>query len=75
MTEESKRQTEEYIQKRLAFDAWLLLRRNLGRTPFYQSAGASYYLRDLTVGARLPWNRVFEVDLTVGTQIGKTAPQ
>ncbi|WP_303166177.1 DUF4127 family protein [Phascolarctobacterium sp.] len=71
LTLENKPQVEARIQTRLSLDAWLLLHRNLGRTPFFQTGSAAYYLRDLTVGARLPWNRIFEVDLNVGVQIGK----
>lgn len=71
LTAENKPQVEAHIQTRLSLDAWLLLHRNLGRTPFFQTGSAAYYLRDLTVGARLPWNRIFEVDLNVGVQIGR----
>lgn len=73
LTAENKPQVEARIQTRLSLDAWLLLHRNLGRTPFFQTGSAAYYLRDLTVGARLPWNRIFEVDLNVGVQIGKSS--
>lgn len=71
LTVENKPQVEAQIQTQLSLDAWLLLHRNLGRTPFFQTGSTAYYLRDLTVGARLPWNRIFEVDLTVGMQIGE----
>lgn len=71
LTAENKPQVEARIQARLSLDAWLLLHRNLGRTPFFQTENAAYYLRDLTVGARLPWNRIFEVDLNVDMRIGR----
>ena len=62
---EEKQQTEYRIQERLAFFADLLFWRSLSRTPFYTDTHNSYYLADLTVGAKLPWNRIFEVDLNV----------
>lgn len=65
---EDKQTVEYYIQKRLSFYALLLLQANLGRTPFYSAQDKNYYLKNLLVGAQLPWNRIFEVDLTVHTQ-------
>ena len=62
---EEKQQTEYCIQERLALYADLLFWRSLSRTPFYADTHNSYYLTDLTVGAKLPWNRIFEVDLNV----------
>ncbi|MCI7676237.1 MAG: DUF4127 family protein, partial [Phascolarctobacterium sp.] len=62
---EEKQQTEYRIQERLALYADLLFWRSLSRTPFYTDTHNSYYLADLTVGAKLPWNRIFEVDLNV----------
>ncbi len=62
---EEKQQTEYRIQERLAFYADLLFWRSLSRAPFYTDTHNSYYLADLTVGAKLPWNRIFEVDLNV----------
>ena len=52
---EDKTATEQYIQGKLSLQAYKLLHDNLGRTPFYQQNGQSYYLRDLSVGAKLPW--------------------
>ncbi|MGM9569118.1 MAG: DUF4127 family protein, partial [Phascolarctobacterium sp.] len=66
---EEKRQTEYRIQERLALYAHWLLWRNLGRTPFYADAQHAYYLSNLTVGAKLPWNRIFEVDLNVHSKV------
>lgn len=67
---EDKTATEQYIQGRLSLQAYKLLHNNLGRTPFYQQSGQSYYLRDLSVGAKLPWARIFEVELQVWTHTG-----
>ena len=65
-----KTATEQYIQGKLSLQAYKLLHDNLGRTPFYQQNGQSYYLRDLTVGAKLPWARIFEAELQVWTHTG-----
>lgn len=67
---EDKTATEQYIQGKLSLQAYKLLHDNLGRTPFYQQNGQSYYLRDLSVGAKLPWTRIFEVELQVWTDTG-----
>lgn len=67
---EDKMATEQYIQGKLSLQAYKLLHDNLGRTPFYQQNGQSYYLRDLSVGAKLPWARIFEVELQVWTHTG-----
>lgn len=67
---EDKTATEQYIQGKLSLQAYKLLHDNLGRTPFYQQNGQSYYLRDLSVGAKLPWARIFEVELQVWTYTG-----
>ena len=75
LSTEEKQQTEYYIQKRLSLYAELLLWRNLNRTPFYSSQTTSYYLKNLTVGAKLPWNRIFEVDLQVWTQLGTSSKE
>ena len=65
-----KTATEQYIQGKLSLQAYKLLHDNLGRTPFFQQNGQSYYLLDLTVGAKLPWARIFEVELQVWTHTG-----
>lgn len=70
---EDKTATEQYIQGKLSLQAYKLLHDNLGRTSFYQQNGQSYYLRDLSVGAKLPWARIFEVELQVWTHTGVTA--
>lgn len=67
---EDKTATEQYIQGKLSLQAYKLLHDNLGRTPFYQQNEQSYYLRDLSVGAKLPWARIFEVELQVWTDTG-----
>ena len=66
---EEKLETERYIHQRLSLYAVKLLWQNLMSTPFYGDAKHSYYLDDLTVGARLPWNRIFEVDLNVHSKV------
>lgn len=67
---EDKTATEQYIQGKLSLQAYKLLHDNLGRTPFYQQNGQSYYLSDLSVGAKLPWARIFEVELQIWTDTG-----
>lgn len=67
---EDKAATEQYIQGRLSLQAYRLLHDNLGRTPFYRQNGHSYYLRDLSVGSKLPWARIFEAELQVWTHTG-----
>ena len=66
---EEKTQTEYRIQERLALYADLLYWRSLSRTPFYADAHDAYYLDDLKVGAKLPWNRIFEVDLNIHSKV------
>ena len=70
LNSEAKTATEQYIQGKLSLQAYKLLHDNLGRTPFYQQNGQSYYLSDLSVGAKLPWARIFEVELQVWTDTG-----
>lgn len=67
---EDKTETEQYIQGKLSLQAYRLLHDNLGRTPFYRQNGHSYYLRDLSVGSKLPWARIFEAELQVWTHTG-----
>ena len=66
---EEKTQTEYGIQEHLALYADWLYWRSLCRTPFYADAHNAYYLADLKVGAKLPWNRIFEVDLSVHSKV------
>lgn len=61
---------QERVQIFSSLQADILLHRNLGRTPFYSRDGKDYYLRNIYVGAKLPWNRIFEVKLDVFTDIG-----
>lgn len=70
LSDDEKTATERHIQWQLSLLAHKLLHTSLGRTPFFSQNGRDYYLRDLTVGAQLPWNRIFEVDLSVWTQTG-----
>ena len=66
---EEKQWTEHRIQERLALYADWLCWRNLSRTPFYADSHNAYYLTNLKVGAKLPWNRIFEVDLNVHSNV------
>ena len=70
---EEKLETERYIHQRLSLYAAKLLWQSLGRTPFYSDAKHCYYLDDLTAGAQLPWNRIFEVDLRVHSSVRSRA--
>ena len=66
---EEKQETEYFIHQRLSFYAAKLLWQSLACTPFYENASQRYYLDNLTVGAKLPWNRIFEVDLDVHSRV------
>ena len=66
---EEKQWTEHRIQERLALYADWLCWHSLSRTSFYTDTHNAYYLKDLTVGAKLPWNRVFEVDINLHSKI------
>ena len=66
---EEKQWTEYFIHQRLSFYAAKLLWQSLACTPFYENASQRYYLDNLTVGAKLPWNRIFEVDLDVHSKV------
>lgn len=70
LNSEDKTATEQYIQGKLSLQAYKLLHDNLGHTPFYQQNGQRYYLRDLSVGVKLPWVRIFEAELQVWTHTG-----
>lgn len=61
---------ESKVQVYLALQALKLLHQNLGQTAFYEDVHNSYFLKDITVGSRLPWGRIFEVDLQVWTEFG-----
>lgn len=43
----------------------ILFRTNLGRYPFYQDAEKEYYLSAIDIDLTLPWERIFEIQLTV----------
>lgn len=68
---DAKEQTEFSLQKKISLYSCYLLHSNLGRTPFYEDKHNAYYLRDLAIGVRLPWNRIFEVSLNVHTHTGR----
>lgn len=61
---------ESKVQVYLSLQALRLLHQNLGQQPFYENEANEYYLRDLTVGSKLPWGRIFEVNLAVWTDFG-----
>lgn len=53
-----------------------LLYQNLGCTPFYSNSTNNYYLTAINTEIRLPWNRIFEIDLQTKCEYGikKSAP-
>lgn len=53
-----------YSQKRS------LLYQNLGCTPFYSDGANNYYLTAINTKSRLPWNRIFEIDLRTQCKYG-----
>lgn len=65
-----KRYAEALINSYLTYRASELLHSNLGQMPFYEDAKGKYYLRKLSVKPKLPWNRVFEIQLQLSTEIG-----
>ena len=70
LTQEGRDYCNKRVQIFSSLQAEILLHSNLGRTPFYSQNGTDYYLRNIYVGANLPWNRIFEVRLDVFTEIG-----
>lgn len=67
---QEKSYAEALINSFLGYRTAELLHYNLGQKPFYADAHGKYYLRNLNVKAKLPWNRVFEVQLQLNTEIG-----
>ncbi|MCQ2372492.1 MAG: DUF4127 family protein [Phascolarctobacterium sp.] len=51
--------------------ALLLLHSNLGKTPYYTEQNNNYYIKDIDIKAKLPWPRIFEVELSTKLTIGK----
>lgn len=47
-----------------------LLYQNLGCTPFYSDGANNYYLTAINTESRLPWNRIFEIDLRTQCKYG-----
>ena len=47
-----------------------LLYTNLGLTPFYTDGANQYYLTGIEPKARLPWDRIFEIDLRTKCEYG-----
>ncbi|WP_405378286.1 DUF4127 family protein [Phascolarctobacterium sp.] len=66
LSEEEKLEVERYIQGRLSLYA-VYLQYKLSREPFYEN----YRVNSITVGTRLPWSRIFEVELNPEVKVGK----
>lgn len=47
-----------------------LLYTNLGLTPFYSDGINEYYLTGINAEAKLPWNRIFEIELKTNCEYG-----
>ena len=66
--------TQQEIQRKLQKESQELLQKNLRQYPFWREeksdAAQSYYLQELQLDCRLPWDRTFEIDLTVHPLIG-----
>ena len=75
---EIRMETLNTIERKLRQESQSLLQKNLRRYPFYQQASDSlpqnYYLQDILLDCRLPWDRTFEIDLTVQPVIGLQIP-
>ena len=71
---EQRLDTQQAIQRKLQKESQELLQKNLRQYPFWleekSDAAQSYYLQDLQLDCRLPWDRTFEIDLTVQPLIG-----
>ncbi len=44
---------------------------NIGKYPFYQDSSGDYYVTALDAEVTLPWERTFEIALSVKTQVGR----
>lgn len=47
-----------------------LLYTNLGLTPFYSDGADKYYLTGINAETKLPWNRIFEIELKTNCEYG-----
>ena len=47
-----------------------LLYTNLGLTPFYSNGADEYYLTGINAETKLPWNRIFEIELKTNCEYG-----
>lgn len=63
LTPKDKAVAEAFIQTFMTRKASELLNTNLGKTPFYSVGNQHYYLKAFHVKTKLPWNRIFEIDL------------
>ena len=61
---------EDIIEGFIYREKTKLLYTNLGLTPFYTDGANQYYLTGIEPKARLPWNRIFEIDLRTKCEYG-----
>ena len=47
-----------------------LLYTNLGLTPFYSNGADEYYLTSINAETKLPWSRIFEIELKTNCEYG-----
>ena len=70
----SRSEALAFIQRQLQKESRELLHKNIGRHPFYRQltdqGQQRYYIQDLILDCRLPWDRTFEIDLTVQPIVG-----
>jgi hypothetical protein len=64
---------ERYIARELHIYKNILLYANLRRFPFYQNGKDAYYLKDFSYEVRLPWERIFEISLSIQPKFIKKA--
>lgn len=70
LTGDDKIFAEWFIHGFLKRQKTQLLYGNLGRAPFYQNDSTKYFLTGIDIDVRLPWARIFEVDLTTKSSFG-----
>ncbi|MEG0831438.1 MAG: DUF4127 family protein [Acidaminococcaceae bacterium] len=66
-------QTATFISKELRLYSRTLTQENLSRFSFYEDQQGAYYLTALDFTVQLPWERIFEIKLTVQPQFGLIA--
>ena len=70
VSEKSLAGAQDYLGRELFFYKTLLVWA-LRQEPFYQDQHDAYYLQDLSFESAFPWQRAFEIDLTVHPKFGK----